>query len=85
MRNDLSHKNPSLESVVKGVGEKLEPNGGSSMVDRPPDSVTMVIIGASGDLSFRKLLPSLFNLYINNVLPSRFSIIGWSALPPGCR
>lgn len=38
----------------------------------------MVIIGASGDLAHRKILPSLFNLYQNNILPEPFLIVGCS-------
>lgn len=38
---------------------------------------TMVIFGGGGDLSKRKLLPSLFHLYRENELPARFSLIGF--------
>ncbi|MGE5518950.1 MAG: glucose-6-phosphate dehydrogenase [Candidatus Dadabacteria bacterium] len=34
------------------------------------------IFGGSGDLTFRKLLPALYNLYIDNYLPGQFRIIG---------
>ena len=39
---------------------------------------TVVIIGASGDLAQRKIIPSLFNLYRNNTLPEPFLIVGCS-------
>jgi glucose-6-phosphate 1-dehydrogenase len=38
--------------------------------------VVMVIFGASGDLARRKLLPALFSLFIDNLLPERFAIVG---------
>jgi len=38
---------------------------------------TMVIFGGGGDLSKRKLLPSLFHLYREKELPARFSLIGF--------
>ncbi len=37
---------------------------------------TIVIFGASGDLTGRKLLPSLFNLYCKKRLPENFRIVG---------
>src|SRR5258707_3949537 len=36
----------------------------------------MVIFGATGDLTKRKLLPALLNLAQENVLPQHFAIIG---------
>lgn len=36
----------------------------------------IVIFGASGDLSFRKLLPSFYDLFVLNQLPSDFVILG---------
>jgi glucose-6-phosphate 1-dehydrogenase len=35
-----------------------------------------VIFGASGDLTARKLIPALFNLYLNNIFPEPGAIIG---------
>ena len=45
------------------------------MMDRPENCI-LVIFGASGDLTKRKLLPSLFNLFQRNLLPKRFAILG---------
>ena len=36
----------------------------------------IVIIGASGDLAQRKLLPALYNLMLDDHLPERFTIVG---------
>lgn len=36
----------------------------------------LVIFGASGDLTGRKLLPALFELYISKMLPEHFAILG---------
>ena len=38
---------------------------------------SIVIFGASGDLTQRKLLPSLFNLYRKGRMPKQFRIIGY--------
>lgn len=40
------------------------------------DKFTMVIFGASGDLTKRKLMPALFSLYKANRLPQDFAIVG---------
>lgn len=41
----------------------------------------MVIFGASGDLTARKLIPGLFNLALDSLLPSEFHLIGYSRKP----
>ena len=38
----------------------------------------MVIFGASGDLTHRKLIPALYNLAKDNLLPPNFAIIGFA-------
>jgi glucose-6-phosphate 1-dehydrogenase len=40
------------------------------------DSCVMVIFGASGDLTKRKLIPALYNLAKDNFLPHEFAVIG---------
>ncbi len=42
------------------------------------DPCTIVIFGASGDLTARKLMPALYNLFLNNSLPRPVSIVGCS-------
>jgi glucose-6-phosphate 1-dehydrogenase len=42
---------------------------------RPADPCVMVIFGASGDLTKRKLLPALMNLATGGLLPERFAVI----------
>jgi glucose-6-phosphate 1-dehydrogenase len=51
--------------------------------ERIPDPGIMVIFGASGDLTKRKLLPALFHLRQNNLLPKEFSIVGVARRPLG--
>jgi len=43
---------------------------------RPGDPCLMVIFGASGDLTKRKLLPTLYNLAKKNLVPENFALIG---------
>ncbi len=40
----------------------------------PP--VIMIIFGGSGDLTSRKLVPALFNLFIDDYLPDDFAVVG---------
>ncbi len=42
---------------------------------------TIVIFGASGDLTQRKLVPALFSLYRKHRLPADFRILGFAATP----
>ena len=39
--------------------------------------VSIVIFGASGDLTQRKLVPSIFNLYRKGRMPKKFCIVGF--------
>jgi glucose-6-phosphate 1-dehydrogenase len=43
-----------------------------------PQPCAMIIFGASGDLTKRKLMPSLYRLFKNNMLPEHFFIFGTS-------
>ena len=43
---------------------------------RTPDPFAMVIFGASGDLTHKKLMPALYALLMRRLLPARFAIVG---------
>jgi glucose-6-phosphate 1-dehydrogenase len=47
-------------------------------IEKVPEPLIIVIFGASGDLTRRKLIPALFQLYEQNQMPTRFSVIGFS-------
>jgi glucose-6-phosphate 1-dehydrogenase len=49
-----------------------------SQLGRPADPCVMVIFGASGDLTKRKLFPALYNLAAANLLPKEFAIVGYA-------
>ena len=42
----------------------------------PPFSI--IIFGVTGDLSHRKLLPALYNLFAQDALPDNFNIVGFA-------
>ena len=47
-------------------------------LQRTPDACAVVIFGATGDLTARKLMPALYNLARERSLPGGFSIIGYA-------
>lgn len=44
---------------------------------QPP--VQIIIFGIAGDLTWRKLIPALYNLYLSQLMPEKFSILGVDA------
>jgi glucose-6-phosphate 1-dehydrogenase len=48
---------------------------------RKGDSCVVVIFGAAGDLTKRKLIPSLYNLLHGGLLPEQFAVVGVTAAP----
>ena len=50
-------------------------------IGRTPEPCTMVIFGASGDLTSRKLVPALYNLARERRLPGGFSVVGFARRP----
>src|ERR687898_825444 len=56
---------PSENPLLDGL--RIEPT---------PGATTLVIFGASGDLTRRKLLPAIYRLSRGQRLPARFSVIG---------
>jgi glucose-6-phosphate 1-dehydrogenase len=45
------------------------------------DPTIIIILGATGDLTWRKLIPAIYNLYIDNWIPDDFSVLGVSRKP----
>ncbi len=65
-RNSRSGLVRRPESVLIGAAMSQQPLTGH---ERPGDACTIVIFGASGDLTKRKLLPALYNLKALKLLP----------------
>ena len=61
----------TIPFVEAPADQKVRPEG-----MRKADSCTLVIFGASGDLTRRKLLPALYNLKANGLLPDEFAVVG---------
>jgi glucose-6-phosphate 1-dehydrogenase len=43
-----------------------------------PEPNTLVIFGAAGDLTRRKLLPAVYNLDVDGLLPANFAVVGFT-------
>ncbi len=51
--------------------------------ERTPEPTVVVIFGASGDLTKRKLLPALYHLEQSGLLPKEFAVVGVARRPLG--
>lgn len=68
---------PSLE-----LANPLEVDSTNTSLPQP---CVLVIFGAAGDLSWRKLLPAAYNLNVDGVLPSSFAVVGFGLSADGQR
>ena len=69
----------TIQASVRAEDLSQVPHG----KERIPDPGILVIFGASGDLTKRKLLPALFHLRQNDLLPKQFAIVGVARRPLG--
>jgi len=53
---------------------------GSSYI-KTNNTLNIIIVGASGDLTKRKIMPAIYDLYKDKLLPDDFHIIGFSRTP----
>jgi glucose-6-phosphate 1-dehydrogenase len=54
----------------------LKPSTATKSTGKPGDPCIMVIFGAAGDLTRRKLIPALYNLAKNDLLSKQFALVG---------
>src|SRR5271157_2855031 len=59
-----------LLSADTEVGDEFEQAG------KPAGPCAMVVFGATGDLTMRKLVPALYNLEKAGLLPQEFAVLG---------
>jgi len=68
-----------MQGISKERGEGMEIEGlGTEGPGRRGDPCTMIIFGASGDLTKRKLIPALLNLAKDNLLSKEFALVGFA-------
>ncbi len=58
------------------IAEDIAATSNHTGAGRPGDPCIMVIFGASGDLTKRKLIPALYNLAKDNLLSKEFALVG---------
>ncbi|MFN0118751.1 MAG: hypothetical protein ACKVQC_10745 [Elusimicrobiota bacterium] len=51
------------------------------LLETIPDPCSIIIFGASGDLAFRKLFPSIFFLLEQGLMPKNFYVLGVARTP----
>ena len=71
---DINNSFLSVRAHVDTPHLQLDPNECATL--QRSDPCTIVIMGATGDLTARKLIPALFELFIHGLLPDPFQIIG---------
>ena len=62
----------------RSVVEAPNPLREGLRIKQSVEPCVMVIFGATGDLTHRKLLPALYNLALEHPLPAGFSIVGFA-------
>jgi glucose-6-phosphate 1-dehydrogenase len=65
-----------MTEAVQAEQQQQNPLMEGLTLRRAPDPCALVIFGASGDLTKRKLLPALYSLALRRLLPDRFGIVG---------
>lgn len=78
-------KQSLITSCFRGTKELLDltvnPFREGLADERTAEPCAFVIFGASGDLTHRKLIPALFNLFLKGLLPVGFAIVGFARRP----
>src|SRR5437899_8281479 len=82
---------PASTSVVPVLPDQVSGGDGARRIANPlreglrleriPEPCTMVICGATGDLTTRKLGPALYNLMLGGFLPPVFYVLGFALRP----
>ena len=68
--------NMSTNTKARATAPDLQIPFASCLLEGQPDPCTIVILGASGDLTARKVIPALYDLYLSGGLPDLFLVVG---------
>lgn len=66
LQNGNSPGNEAKDVAILSLPEKLEP------------TISITVVGASGDLAKKKIFPALFALYYEGFLPKHFTVFGYA-------
>jgi glucose-6-phosphate 1-dehydrogenase len=75
---DIDHVGHQFDLVDRTTEQNTNPLRTGLALGRVPAPCVMVIFGVTGDLTARKLMPSLYDLAVGHPLPEGFSIVGVS-------
>ncbi|UCD86549.1 MAG: glucose-6-phosphate dehydrogenase [Desulfobacterales bacterium] len=73
--DDSTPTNRAPQAVINVAGVPLQ-EAGSCLIEEPSDPCAIVIIGACGDLTRRKIILALFRLFKSGGLPDPFLVVG---------
>jgi glucose-6-phosphate 1-dehydrogenase len=76
--DDVDHVGHQFDLIDRTTEQNTNPLRAGLSSDRVPAPCVMVIFGVTGDLTARKLMPSLYDLATAHPLPEGFSIVGVS-------
>ena len=76
MGDQYSGEKGILSTSAESSAPDMQIPPGACLLEEPGDPCTIVILGASGDLARRKLVPALYNLFLQGGLPETFAIVG---------
>ncbi|CAN5548525.1 glucose-6-phosphate dehydrogenase [soil metagenome] len=82
-----SGRDPDAPRAVRGsrpaagVAEVPNPLREGLRLERVPEPSTVVIFGATGDLTQRKILPAIYNLRRAGLLPAESAVLGFARRP----
>ena len=64
--------------MAEETNTKPAPTPGLHEERKADEPCTIVIFGASGDLTVRKLIPALYHLFIAGQMPEQFRVVGFA-------
>src|SRR5579884_1963546 len=80
-RQTFCFRSEGTETIMADISVVANPLREGMRIRRTPPPCSMVIFGASGDLTQRKLIPALYDLHRERLLPQGFSVIGCAKTP----
>ncbi|CAL8463105.1 g2639 [Coccomyxa elongata] len=75
---EISSNGSSYSVTDSIVADDVAGGSSSDTTDWSNDALSVVVVGASGDLAKKKIYPALFALYVEGHLPEYFSIFGYA-------
>jgi glucose-6-phosphate 1-dehydrogenase len=76
MADNYETLNEHIQATIAEADSEAVMGDNACPAEVPSDPCGIVILGATGDLTKRKLAPALYNLFANNGLPESFFVLG---------